>query len=63
MWQFMNSGKLDLGFFRSEWGRWRSMNAPMKYHFHLPWGPGLGSHHLPYEAMNWWKNFVNVYFK
>ena len=62
IYQFMTRGQANLGFFRSEWGKWGG-SSTYKYHFHLPWGPGLGKHHLPYEFINWWKNFSSVYLK
>jgi RHS repeat-associated protein len=62
LWQFMNTGRLDLGFFRSEWGSWGN-NSAYRYHFHLPWGPGLGNKHLPYDFYAWWRNFSDLYFR
>lgn len=32
-----------------------------RWHFHLPWGPGMEKHHLPYQFENWWNNFKAYY--
>ncbi len=45
--------------FRMEGHRY-GKDLRFRYHFHLPWGPGLGKHHLPEQFPNWWKNFIAV---
>jgi RHS repeat-associated protein len=64
-WKFMTTGTLDTSFFRGpEHGAWKHGGVWQSgWHFHLPWGPGMGTHHLPQEFLDWWKNFMSVYFK
>jgi RHS repeat-associated protein len=50
------------GGFRAEIGAWKSggrwfAGGRKIPHFHYGRGPGLGGHHLPYEAGNWGRNF------
>jgi len=64
IYKFMTTGKLDTSFFRGpEYHAWKHRGVWQEgWHFHLPWGPGLGKHHLPQEFIDWWKNFMSVYF-
>jgi RHS repeat-associated protein len=53
-------GKINIpGVFRGpEYNAWKSEGIWQEgWHFHLPWGPGLGDHHLPQESLSWWNNF------
>lgn len=60
----MYEGKISTSFFRGpEWGKWGPNQSIQGWHFHLPWGPGLGEKHLPQQFDIWWKNFVSLYFK
>jgi RHS repeat-associated protein len=38
-------------------GQWMAPKGGKVWHFHWGKGPGLQDHHLPYQAMNWAKNF------
>ena len=43
-----------------ESGRWKEGGIWQEgKHFHLGRGPGLQEHHLPQQASNWFKNWLN----
>lgn len=54
---------LKAGKFRGpEWGKWKDAGQWQEgLHFHLDWGKGLGSHHLPQQSLRFWRNLRDVF--
>jgi hypothetical protein len=54
------------GGFRFEMGNWKEggqwffPQGTRGPHFHWGSGPGLQTHHLPWQASNWWSNFSSL---
>jgi RHS repeat-associated protein len=63
---FIGGSGLARGGLRPELGNWKQggkwffPEGTRGPHFHFGNGPGLQSHHLPWQAGNWAKNFANL---
>ena len=51
--------RFELGNWKQE-GEWFFREGTRGPHIHWGEGPGLQTHHLPWQFSNWWANFVSL---